>query len=50
MKDKRKEKEELMNQAMKEIHDKGAGEGRIEEYQKAQIEWWKECDKWLITK
>ena len=41
-----KEKERLVNEAMEEIHDKGMGEGRGEEYQKRQIEWWKECDKW----
>jgi hypothetical protein len=44
-KDKRKELEERVNEAMKDIHDKGMDEGRGEEYQKRQLEWWKECDK-----
>jgi hypothetical protein len=44
-KDKRKELEERVNEAMDTIHDKGMGEGRGEEYQKRQLEWWKECDK-----
>mgnify|MGYP003384632594 CR=1 FL=1 len=37
-KDRRKELEERVNKAMKEIHDKGMGEGRGEEYQKRQVE------------
>ena len=45
IKDRRKELEERVNEAMYEIHDKGMGEGRGEEYQKRQLEWWKECDK-----
>jgi hypothetical protein len=32
---------------MEEIHDKGMDEGRGKEYQKRQLEWWKECDKAL---
>lgn len=47
VKDRRKELEERVNEILKEIHDKGMGEGRGEEYQKRQIEWWKECDKAL---
>ena len=45
-KDKRKEKERQVNLAMKEIHDKGYTKERGEEYQRLQIEWWKECDRW----
>jgi hypothetical protein len=48
--DRRKEKERLVNKAMEEIHEKGMGEGRGEEYQKRQLEWWKECDKALYVK
>jgi len=50
MNDRRKEKERLVNKAMEEIHEKGMGEGRGEEYQKRQLEWWKECDKALYVK
>ena len=46
-KDRRKELEERVNEAMDTIHDKGMGEGRGEEYQKRQLAWWKECDKAL---
>ena len=44
-KDKRKEKERCVNSAMEEIHAKGYTKERGEEYQRRQIEWWKECDK-----
>ena len=46
IKDRRKEKEECVNEVLEEIHDKGYTKERVEEYQRLQIEWWKECDKW----
>ena len=42
--DRRKEKEQLVNEALEEIHDKGFTKERGEEYQRRQTEWWKECD------
>ena len=44
MVDRRKEKEEWMLRSLKEIQDKGFTKERGEEYQRRQIEWWKECD------
>jgi hypothetical protein len=43
--ERRKEKERLVDEALKEIHDKGYTKERGIEYQKRQTEWWKECDK-----
>ena len=45
--DKRKEKERLVVESLEEIRDKGYTKERGIEYQRRQIEWWKECDKAL---
>jgi len=46
-KDRRKELERLVVESLEEIRDKGYTKERGIEYQRRQIEWWKECDKAL---
>ena len=43
-KDRRTELERKVDESLEEIRVKGMGEGRGEEYQKRQVEWYQECD------